>query len=117
MVYRICNMKDIECLPPMDAQTKDLISYHAKILSLQYGENRNIESDGGYILYAPSEATNEEIKTYFDYTCHAPEYVDLYGQICISMFLLNNDYVITILTRVDCTPVEILRELDYKGEH
>ena len=116
MVYRICNIKDIDGLPPMDEQAKDLISYYAKALSLHYGEDRDIESDGGYILYAPTDATNEEIKTYFDYTCHTPECVDLYGQICSYMFLLNNDYVVTILTRVERTPVEILKELDYKGD-
>ena len=116
MVHKICNIKDIEALPSMDEQMKDLIYHYVKVLSTEYGEDRNIDGDGGFVLYVPSQADQAEIKACFDYTRYTPEYVDLYGHICSSMYLLDNDYCVTVLTMLENTPNEILNELDYKGE-
>ena len=117
MVYKIGNIKDLEALPPMDEGTKELLYHYAKVLSTEYGKERDIDrSDGGYILYVTSNATNEDVKAYFDYTRHRVECVERYGDICSAMYLLNNDFCVTILTMLENTPVEILSELDYKGE-
>ena len=112
MVYKIGNLKDMEVLPPTDEQTSQLIYRYAKRLSTEYGEDRNIDSDGGYILYATPKSNAEEIKAYFDYSRHIAEYVELCGDICSATYLLNNDYVVTVLTRLEDTPVEIANELD-----
>lgn len=116
MVYKICNIKDVDSLPPMNEKIRDLIYHYAKSLSMAYGEDRDTDSDGGFILYVAPHTNQEEIKACFDYTRYTPEYVDLYGQICSTMYLLNNDYCVTLLTILENTPNEILSELDYKGE-
>ena len=113
MVYKIGNIKDLEALPPMDKCTKELLYHYAKILSSEYGEERDIDhSDGGYILYATSNATDEDIKAYFDYTRHRAECVERYGEVYSAMYLLNNEYVVTIVARIADMPLEILKELD-----
>ena len=117
MVYKIGNIKDFEALPPMDEKIKELLYHYSKVLSTEYGEERDIDrSDGGYILYVTPHTAVEEIKVYFDYTRYKAECVERYGEVCSSMYLLNNDYCVTIVTMLENTPVEILNELDYKGE-
>ena len=112
MIYRVGNIKEIESLPPMDERTKGLIYHYARILSTEYGEDRDVEREGGYILYVEPYTTSEEIKGCFDYTCHTVECVELYGDICSAIYILNNDYVVTLLTRIEDTPLEIIKELD-----
>ena len=112
MVHKICNVRDMEALPPMDDQIRDLIYHYAKVLSTEYGDDRDIDGDGGFILYVTPQADPAEIKTCFDYTRYTPEYVDLFGQICSAMYLLDNDYCVTLLIAMEDTPVEILSELD-----
>lgn len=112
MVYRIGNIKDMGALPPMEEQTKELIYHYVRSLSMEYGEDRDVEYDGGYILYAELHTSIEEIKTCFDFTRYTAECVELHGDVCSAMYILNNDYVVTLLTRIEDTPIEIIKELD-----
>ena len=112
MVYKIGNINDLVALPPMEAGTMELLYHYAKVLSTEYGEQRDINSDGGYVLYATPYTTTEEIKAYFDYARCKAECVEQYGNLCTAMYLLNNEYAVIIVARTDDMPIEILKELD-----
>ena len=113
MVYKIGNLADLESLPLIDDTALELLCHHASVLSHEYGENRNVDTeDGGYILLAPSGTNAEELKPFFDVSVHTPEHVDRYGNLCEAVYLLNNDYAVVIIMSVADAPIEILNEID-----
>ena len=113
MVYKIGNIADLESLPLIDDTALELLCHHASVLSHEYGENRNLEnSDGGYILFAPSGTNAAELQAFFDFSVHTPEHVDRYNNLCEAVYLLNNDYAVVIIMSVADAPIEILNEID-----
>ena len=113
MIYKIGNLADLETLPLIDNTALELLYHHASVLSHEYGENRNIDrEDGGYVLFAPSGTSVEELKAFFDFSKHTPEHVDRYGNLCEAVYLLNNDYAVVIIMSVADAPIEILNEID-----
>ena len=113
MVYKIGNLSDLDTLPLIDDTALELLYHHAKVLSTEYGEKRNIEtSDGGFVLFAESGTKAEDVKAYFDYSKHLPECVNTYGKLCEAIYLLNNDFVVVIIWTITDAPTEILNEID-----
>ena len=114
MVYKIGCLADLETLPLISDVALELLRHHASVLSYEYGENRNIDTDdGGYILYAVPGTSAEEIKAFFDFSKHIPEHVDQYDTLCEAVYCLNNDYVVVIIMSISDAPTEILNEIDY----
>ena len=113
MVYKIGNIADLESLPLVDDTALELLCHHARVLSHEYGENRNVEEDdGGYILFAPSGMNAAELKAFFDISKHTVEYVNTYGNLCEAVYLLNNDYAVVIIMSIADAPIEILNKID-----
>ena len=113
MIYKIGNLTDLGSLPLMADTALEILYHHAKTLSVEYGENRNIEeSDGGYVLYATPGTSNEELKACFDVSKHTPEYVNTYGSLCEAVYLLNNDFAVVTIMSIADAPTEILNEID-----
>ena len=113
MVYKIGNISDLTSLPLVDVTTLKLLYHHARALSREYGENRNINTDdGGYILFAVPGTEAEELKSFFDVSRHLPEYVNSYDSICEAIYLLNNDYAVVIIMSISDAPTEILNEIE-----
>ena len=118
MVYKIGNVADLGILSLIDDATLELLSHYARVLTDEYGENRNVdEDDGGYLLYAPSGTSVEEIKTCFDYTKHCAESVDRFGDFLAATYILNNEFAVTIILSMADAPTEILNELDERNEN
>ena len=118
MVYKIGNVADLGFLPLIDDAILDLLSHYAKVLSSEYGENRNVdEDDGGYLLYVPSGTPTEEIKACFDYTKHCVESVDRFGHLLAATYILNNEFAVTIILSLADAPTEILNEIDERNEN
>lgn len=113
MVYKIGNIKDLEVLPPMDESVKAILYRYARVLSEEYGEERDVDrDDGGYILYVAPHTPCENIKTYFDYAKHTAECVELHGEVCSAMYLRNNEYMVVIVMWAVDMPTEIAKEID-----
>ena len=114
MVYKIGCLSDLETLSLINDVALELLSHHASVLSYEYGENRNIDTDdGGYILYAVPGTSEEELKAFFDFSKHIPEHVDQYDTLCESVYLLNNDFAVVIIISIADAPTEILNEIEY----
>ena len=113
MVYKIGNVSDLESIPITDSLTYDLLYHYARVLTYEYGENRNIDTDdGGYILYSLPHTKSGDIKAYFDYTKHTVESVDRFGSLISAMYILHNEFVITLIMSADDAPIELIKEIN-----
>lgn len=113
MVYKIGNVSELENIPITDGNTFELLYHYARVLTLEYGQERNInEDDGGFILYAPPSTNTENIKAYFDYTKHIVESVDRYGQLYSAMYILSNEFVVTIVGSIADVPSQFINEIN-----
>ena len=113
MVYKIGNLADMNKLTDISMAAWQLLCHHARVLSTEYDENRNVDrDDGGFVLYCPLGTKSEDIKACFDYTAHTPEYVNTCGDLCEVLYLCNNDYAVVIIMSIADTPMEILNEID-----
>ena len=98
MVYKIGNISDLSTIPISDRETFELLYYYARVLTDEYGQERNVDTeDGGFILYCPPNTKAEDIKAFFDFTKHTVESVDRYGELVVAMYILSNEFVVTIL--------------------
>ena len=113
MVYKIGNVTDLSTIPITDGKTFELLYHYARVLTSEYGQERNVtEDDGGFILYAPPGTKAEEIKDCFDYTKHIVESVDRYGQLYSAMYILSNEFVVTILGSIVDAPHQFINEIN-----
>ena len=113
MVYKFGNISDLATIPFAHEKAREICAQYARVLTSEYGEERNIDtSDGGYILYAMPGTRSEEIKAYFDYSKYTMEYVDVFGEVCSALYLLSNDYGVVIVMSVADAPIEIKKEMD-----
>lgn len=109
MVYKLVNTKDLENLQLTDESIKSTLYYYVGALAREYSDRG---MNGGYVLYAPPNTSAEDIKAYFDYTRCRVEYVEREGDMCIAMYLLNNDDAIVIIMSAVDIPEEIVKEIE-----
>ena len=117
MVYKIGNVSDLTKIPIADDKAKEILYHFAKVLTTEYGENRNIDTDdGGYILYALPGTDVKEIKDGFDYSQNTLEYGEAFEDVCYAVYILSADYGVVIVMSTSDIPEEILKEINNKGE-
>ena len=113
MIYKIGSVADMSKIAFEDTDAEQLVYHYASILTYEYGADRNIDTDnGGYILYATSGTTIEEIKTFFDYTEYEVELTTQQGGVCSALYILSSDYGVVMVMSLADAPPEILKELD-----
>ena len=117
MVYKIGNVSDLSKIPIADDKAKEILYHFARVLTTEYGEGRNIDTDdGGYILYALPSTTAEEIKANFDYTQNVLEYGEVFESVCYAVYIISSDYGVVIVMSTKDIPKEILKKINNKGE-
>ena len=117
MIYKIGNVSDLEKLPIADGKAKEILYHFAKVLTTEYGEDRNVDTDdGGYILYALTGTTAEEVNAYFDYTHNVLEYGEVFESVCYAVYIISSDYGVVLVMSTKDIPKEILKEINNKGE-
>ena len=113
MIYKIGNISDLESIPISDRETFELLYHYARVLTDEYGQDRNIDKDdGGYILYCSPDTKVEDIKAFFDFTKHTVESVDRYGELVVAMWILNNEFIITMIMSANSVPIELINEIN-----
>ena len=112
MIYTIKNFTDTVSLPPMEQEAKSLILTQLNLLCQSYGYNRGDDDDGGIILYCPHGTSEDELKAQFDYTNHLPEFVEVSENICNALYLINNEYSVSVIMHEEDLPYEIRKEVD-----
>ena len=117
MVYKIGNVSDLAKIPIACNRAKEILYHFAKVLTTEYVEDRNIDTDdGGYILYALPGTSDDEIKDRFDYTQNILEYGEAFEDVCYVVYILAQDYGVVIVMSTADMPDEILKEINNKGE-
>ena len=113
MIYKIGNISDLVNIPITVGKTFELLYHYTRVLTSEYGKERNVDTDdGGYVLYASPGTKAEDIKDCFDYTKHTVESVERYGALISAMYILHNEFVVTIIMSVDDAPIEIIKEIN-----
>lgn len=113
MVYKIGNVSDLESIPITDSFAYDLLYHYVRVLTYEYGEERNIDTDdGGFMLYAPPGTNTEDIKDCFDYTKHIVESVDRFGSLISAMYILHNEFAVTLIMSAEDAPIELTKEIN-----
>lgn len=113
MVYKIGNISALSTIPISDRETFELLYHYARVLTDEYGQDRNIDKDdGGYILYCSPDTKAEDIKAFFDYSKHTVESVDRYGELVVAMWILNNEFIITMIMSANSVPIELINEIN-----
>ena len=117
MVYKIGNVSDLTKIQIGSDKAKEILYHFAKVLTTEYGEDRNIDTDdGGYILYALPGTSDDEIKDRFDYTQNILEYGEAFEDVCYVVYILAQDYGVVIVMSVEDAPDEIKKEINNKGD-
>lgn len=117
MVYKIGNVSDLTKIPIVSDKAKEILYHFARVLTTEYGEDRNIDiDDGGYILYALPGTDVKEIKERFDYTQNILEYGEALEDVCYAVYILAQDYGVVIVMSSTDAPEEILKKINNKGE-
>ena len=117
MVYKIGNVLDLARIPIVSDKAKEILYHFAKVLTTEYGEDRNIDTDdGGYILYATPGTDVKEIKERFDYTQNIIEYGEVFESVCYAVYIISSDYGVVLVMSTKDIPKEILKEINNKGE-
>ena len=117
MVYKIGNVSDLARIPISSDKAKEILYHFARVLTTEYGEDRNIDTDdGGYIIYALPGTDVKEIKDRFDYTQNILEYGEAFEDVCYAVYILAQDYGVVIVMSTADMSDEILKEINNKGE-
>jgi len=106
MIFKLGHTKDIEkLLFEVTGWFYDNLFEFLVVLDNEYGEGRDIDhDDGGYVLLGTPGTTAEEIKAYFDFTSHVPEWVDTIAnepEYYSALFMLWEDYSTVLLLAKD----------------
>lgn len=106
MIYKLGKRNDLKMLPSsIDSVAYGMIFEFINVIVAQYSDERDVDnSDGGYVLFATESSDLEELKSYFDYSRSIPEYVNRSGDYCCAMYLLNNDYLVTVIVKIKDAP-------------
>ena len=116
MLYRIGTKRELlsiaNKLPkPVHAE----IYRDTVILDAEYGEERNYLKCGGYSIVIETVDDLSELQAIVDYTLHPCEWVTSLGEnsgYLSCLFVLNNDFSITVYMPITIAPETILRELN-----
>lgn len=110
MVYKLGNISDLASLSINHTKHKEVLARHLSLLTHLYGADRDIDhSDGGFVIYAEPGTTEQRLKACFDYSNHTPEYItyDDNSNLCTILYLINNEFAVTILMASEDVPEEI----------
>ena len=112
MVYKIGTTNDLESLPYIPSDIREVIVNDVTILDKNYGCDRDVDNDdGGYVIYCPPETELEDLKEVFDYTSLTPEFVNLVSYYCHAVYVISNEYAVSVFMAIDDAPKEITDEI------
>lgn len=113
MIYKLSHVEDVRMLPISEWRAVPIVKGTLSVLDEVYGEDRNVDdNDGGYVLYASRGTTPEELKAVWDYEerlCESAEVEDGYA---VVLYLLNNEYSVTLVLHEEDLPETLRKELE-----
>ena len=101
MIYQLTGAKEISSVSWVDHTHAEIAKEYLSILDEEYGSDRNITSDGGYLLYCTEKSDEAELSAYFPYDTLQPEYIDtIYStpRYQLSVYILATEYGVVVAT-------------------
>ena len=113
MIYKLAHLEDVRMLPISEWNAVPIVKATLSVLDEVYGEDRNVdESDGGYLLYASRGTNPEELKAYWNYEDRLYESIEVEDGYAIILYLLNNEYSVTLVMAVEDLPENLKQGLE-----
>ena len=113
MIYKLTHVDDVRKLPISEWNAVPIVKATLSILDEVYGEDRNVdESDGGYLFYASRGTKPEELKAYWNYEDRLYESIEVENGYAIVLYLLNNEYSVTLVMAVEDLPEDLKQGLE-----
>ena len=100
MIYQLTGAKDLSNVPWTDPIHAETAKEYLSILDEEYGSDRNITSDGGYLLYCTAKSDEADLPAYFPYDTLQPEYIDtIYStpRYQLSVYILATEYGVVVI--------------------
>ena len=112
MIHKLSKPSDVDKLLGLDAPVRKALLRYTKILSDEYGENRDVDKDyGGYVLYVPVGTPITELKEIFDFTAYHPEFIERIKHsnpsMCVAIYIVSCEYGIAIIMSETDIPDEL----------
>ena len=115
MIYKLGHPKDLRNLMITELKVVPLMQAILTVLDEEYGADRDIdEDDGGYVIYASRGTKEEELKAAFDFSTKIWEDVEYHGNLVEIIYLLNNEYSVTLVMAVEDLPEDLKQGLEAK---
>ena len=113
MIYKLTHVDDVRKLPISEWNAVPIVKATLSILNEVYGEDRNVdESDGGYLLYASRGTKPDELKAHWNYENRLSESIEVENGYAIVLYLLNNEYSVTLVMAVEDLPEDLKQGLE-----
>ena len=113
MIYKLAHVEDVRKLPISEWSAVPIVKATLAILDEVYGEDRNVEqNDGGYLLYASRGTKSDELKAYWNYEDRICESIEVEDGYAIVLYLLNNEYSVTLVMHEEDLPEMLRKELE-----
>ncbi len=117
MVYKIGNTQELSSIPIASNKAKEILYHFSRVLENEYGAERDINSVGGYILYAPPGTPAKNIKEIFDYSSNNLDYGEIFDDIFYSVHIIGDDFGVVIVASAGDGYDEILAEIKRQKEN
>lgn len=114
---KITCLKEVEKVAKYPKEVLDIVSKATKILEEEYGEYRDNEDLGGYILVVETEEELQELKAQNIYADEdIAEYVEAIlvdGEIAFtnSLILLGSDFAVILIIPINITPKNLIIQM------
>ena len=113
MIYKLAHIDDVRMLPISEWRAVPIVKATLAILDEVYGEERKIDdSDGGCLLYASRGTKPNELKAYWNYEDRLCESIEVEDGYAIVLYLLNNEYSVTLVMHEEDLPEMLRKELE-----
>lgn len=113
MIYKLGGPGDLEHIPSLSPEAREVLLKYLQVLAEEYGENRDLDHDmGGYLLYCQPGTKQEELLSVFDYREHLLEWVEWGRNLCVGLFLLTDDYGVVLVMAKEDAPKEMFKETE-----
>ena len=116
MLYRIGTEHEVVTLESkLPNRVYDVLFTYTAILDREYGSERNYLQSGGYSLVAETKEDVAVLKKIIDYDTHPCEWLNRLGKdgsYIAAMYLLNDDYSITLFMPLSIAPEAIINDLE-----
>lgn len=114
---KITCLKEVEKVAKYPKEVVEEVSKSAQILEEEYGEDRDNEDLGGYILVVETEEELQELKLQNIYVDEdIAEYVEeilVDGEIAFtnSLILLGSDFAVILIIPINITPKNLIMQM------